>query len=96
MITPLKVDPDLAAKSLRIVWADGRKSEIPFARLREECPCAKCKAARDTAPSRVQIPLALTTKLLGWRRVGNYALHFSWGDSHSDGIFTYEMLREMT
>ena len=39
------------------------------------------------------LSMVLSTKLLEWKRLGNYALHFSWGDSHSEGIVAYDYLR---
>ena len=34
-------------------------------------------------------------KLINVIKVGNYAIRITWGDMHSDGIFTFEKLREM-
>ena len=91
MITPRKVEPDVAARELRILWSDGHRSAIPFQRLRDHCPCARCRTSREQG--RKPLAMVLTTKLDEWAKVGNYALRFSWGDSHSDGIFAYDVLR---
>ena len=32
---------------LRIEWSDGRESTLPVAELRQMCPCANCKIARE-------------------------------------------------
>ena len=34
-------------------------------------------------------------KLINVIKVGNYAIRITWGDMHSDGIFTFEKLRDM-
>ena len=91
MIAPRKIDADLEARELRVIWTDGHRSAIPFKTLRDHCPCARCRTARESG--RTQLQMVLTTKLLGWKRLGNYALHFSWGDSHSAGIVAYDFLR---
>ncbi len=91
MIVPRIVTPDPAAQVLRVTWADGHESAIPYTALRDHCPCARCREERDTG--RVPLRMALSTKLLEWKRLGNYALHFAWGDSHSEGIFAYDFLR---
>lgn len=91
MIAPRVVEPDHEAKTLRVTWADGHQSAIPFAALRDHCPCARCRDDREK--HRQQLRMALTTKLLAWKRIGNYALNFSWGDSHDEGFFAYDYLR---
>lgn len=93
MPVPRKTDPDLERRELRLVWNDGHASAIPFQRLRDHCPCARCRQAREDG--RKPLPMAMTTKLLQWQKVGNYALRFSWGDSHADGIFAFDVLRSL-
>jgi DUF971 family protein len=93
MLVPREVRPDLETRTLHLAWRDGGVSAIPFDKLRDHCPCARCKSTRDAG--RVPLKMVLTTKLLSWKRLGNYALHFAWGDSHSDGIFSYALLREL-
>jgi DUF971 family protein len=91
MIVPRDVRPDQATRTLHLKWADGHESAIPYQRLRDTCPCARCRDAREAG--RKPLAMTLTTKLDGWKRIGNYALNFSWGDSHSEGIFAYDFLR---
>lgn len=93
MITPRKVEPDVEAKVLRLLWSDGHRSEIPFQTLRDRCPCARCRSSREAG--RIALPMAMTTRLTAWRKVGNYALHFTWGDAHSEGIFAFDHLRSL-
>ena len=91
MIVPRNVEPDPQKRELHVLWADGHDSRIPYQSLRDRCPCAKCRDVRDQGKK--PFAMVLTTKLLAWKRIGNYALHFSWGDSHSEGIFAYDFLR---
>jgi DUF971 family protein len=91
MIVPRKVEPDPATRTLVVTWADGHESRIPYQRLRDHCPCARCRDERDKGVK--ALSMALTTKLDGWKRIGNYALNFSWGDSHGEGIYAYDYLR---
>ena len=91
MIVPRTVEPDPAKRELRVVWADGHESRIAYQALRDHCPCARCRDQRDAGKK--PLAMTLTTKLDAWRRIGNYALNFSWGDSHSEGIFAYDFLR---
>jgi DUF971 family protein len=93
MIVPRNVERDPAKRELHVVWADGHESRIPYQRLRDLCPCARCRDMR--AQGKKPLAMALTTKLDAWSRVGNYALTFSWGDSHGEGIFAYDFLRGM-
>lgn len=92
MIAPRVVEPDEDASTLRITWADDHESAIPYQALRDHCPCAHCKHARDQQQPIFLVP-GMSTRLLSWKRIGNYALNFSWGDSHTDGIFAYDYLR---
>jgi DUF971 family protein len=91
MIAPRSVRPDQESRTLHVTWADGHESAIPFQALRDRCPCARCVSSRKTG--RRALPMALATKLDEWKRVGNYALSFAWGDSHSEGIFAFDHLR---
>jgi DUF971 family protein len=91
MIVPRTVTPDPAKRELHVVWADGHESRIPYMRLRDHCPCARCRDQREAGKK--PLVMTLTTKLDSWKRIGNYALNFAWGDSHSEGIFAYDFLR---
>ncbi len=91
MIAARAVTTDQETQILGVTWADGHESAIPYATLRDLCPCARCRNTREEG--RPMLHMALTTRLLEWKRIGNYALNFSWGDSHDEGIFAYDYLR---
>ena len=87
---------DSAKHILVVKWKDGSTSEIPWATLREACPCAECATLRghgDADPLRLK--LAPNTNLVGVDYVGNYAVQPRWGDGHSAGLFTWNYLREL-
>lgn len=98
------LDADLndAAQTMEITWGDQHRSVYPLKYLRAECPCAQCRTERQEAkadpnPFRV---LNTGTSPESWRianleEVGRYGLKFTWGDSHSTGIYTFEYLREI-
>lgn len=100
----------LEEAGLRISWSDGSVVELPSEKLRRECPCATCRAARgDTShdkplampsakKSSLKILSASATEETQLRQVwaiGNYAIGIEWGDGHSSGIYTYEQLSQL-
>ena len=86
---------------LTIVWDDDHESSFTMIKLRKECPCATCKNARSSQsqdslkvlspaeiiPDNVQIKEA--------EIVGRYAVQFTWSDGHHEGIYSFDLLREM-
>lgn len=83
--------------SLQITWADQHVSQYTYTRLREQCPCAMCRAQQRSGG--VDALLAtMVAPNLGARDisvVGRYALNIVFGDGHDSGIFTFDMLREL-
>lgn len=80
---------------LSITWADQHVSKFTYVWLRENCPCALCRAlhrqggVEDVLASMVRpdiFPRNIET-------VGRYALTFAWNDGHDTGIYTFDMLR---
>lgn len=83
---------------LAIAWTDGSESYIKLSTLRRLCPCAECSGERDILgrlmkpPAR---PLTAESFRVGTTApVGGYAVQIFWGDGHSDGLYTYQKLRE--
>ena len=85
---------DAVRQILIVKWKDGPTSEIPWARLRDACPCAECANLHGNADP-LRLELAPNTNLVGVDYVGNYAVQPRWGDGHSAGIFTWNYLREL-
>lgn len=91
-VTSVELSKD--KRTLTLTWSDGQKSQLGARVLRQICPCASCvdewtkKLRHD--PERV--PESMTIE--GVAPVGNYAVALIFSDSHSTGIFTWELLRQ--
>jgi DUF971 family protein len=83
---------------LALAWGDGGESFIPLEKLRRNCPCAECQGEPD-ALGRVVVPERSygdrAFELLGFERVGGYALQMRWADGHHSGIYSFDLLRRL-
>ncbi|HSL59912.1 MAG TPA: DUF971 domain-containing protein [Acidimicrobiales bacterium] len=81
-------------ESVTVEFGDGRRCSFGLEELRQVCPCAGCRGARDRGqvpwptPSSPQ-PLTISTAEL----VGAWGLSITWNDGHSTGIYPWESLR---
>jgi len=93
-VAPTKVE--LAdGHRLQLKWADGLEQEFTAFQLRSECPCADCV---DEFSGQRKLDPATLDPDLGLEKIdamGRYALRLTFSDSHSSGLFTYCMLREL-
>ena len=86
-------------EELAIKWDDGTESFISLEKMRRNCPCASCHGETDVlgnvykGPPRELGPIAF--KLLRLNNVGGYALNPVWGDGHSTGLFSFELLKQL-
>lgn len=85
---------DLAPTAdLVVAWEDGKRSRVPFRRLRIECPCASCidewTGERRLDPATVPADV----RPEGLEPVGNYALRIRWSDGHETGLYSWRQLR---
>ncbi|MCU0371771.1 MAG: DUF971 domain-containing protein [Ignavibacteria bacterium] len=84
---------------LKITWNDGKISDIPLTKLRDECPCVNCKGESVIFES--YIPIKTPFKAAGYYEIesieamGNYAVSIKWKDGHDTGIYSWEILRKM-
>jgi DUF971 family protein len=91
-----KIHADRAAATLAIDWADGHATVYDFTALRWLCPCAYCRGEAglpgwlDSAPTLT----AEQTRMTDIHLVGNYAVSPHWGDGHSTGFYTFNLLRD--
>jgi DUF971 family protein len=86
------------ADELRITWSDGVEHQLPWSRLRANCPCAGCKSARSQPPDPFAIlkpEEAAPVRVAAMRPSGNYAYHIDFTDGHNTGIFPLELLRRL-
>ena len=81
---------------LALAWSDGQESYMALEDLRRGCPCAACQGEPD-AMGRVLKPQVQFTErsfqALKIEQLGGYALQVTWGDRHSSGIYTFDLLR---
>jgi DUF971 family protein len=97
MIAPALVQ--LIGDEVAIRWSDGAETFITAERLRAASPSAETKGERDVFGTQYggAGPRNFSgVKVLGWEKVGNYALRFGFSDGHSTGLYTYEYLRNLT
>ncbi|MGA2873211.1 MAG: DUF971 domain-containing protein [Candidatus Dormibacteria bacterium] len=93
--TPRRFGYDEPGRSLLVEWRDGGTSTIPFAALRQACPCALCRGEMGS-PGRFQGDPSLRAgedELSDVQLVGNYGLKAIWVDGHDTGIYRFEQLR---
>ncbi len=89
--TPERVE--VSAASVTIVWDDGGESLFSAEQLRDACPCAACREGRADGSGLIAPGGAPT--IAGARFVGSYAVNFTFGDGHGDGIYPFSMLRSL-
>lgn len=95
--TPIRIDADRAAGTLRLEWADSHRTEYDTVALRGMCPCAYCRGEAgqpgwlDTNPTLT----ADQTRLVDVALVGSYAIQPTWGDGHATGYHTFMLLRDL-
>ncbi|HMJ13706.1 MAG TPA: DUF971 domain-containing protein [Polyangiaceae bacterium] len=90
-ILPKGVKAPHGANVLEMTWADGRKFSYPHSILRGYCPCAGCQGHSGS----IRYQSGHNLDLRNIEQVGNYALSFEWGDSHSSGIYSFRYLRRL-
>lgn len=83
---------DVSKAAVTIVWEDGAESVLPAERIRDACPCAGCREAPATRPGLVLLDAVTVADA---RFVGNYAVNFTFGDGHGDGIYPFSLLRSL-
>ena len=90
---------DVYSSLLSIAWSSGKNSHINLKRLREACPCAFCSGEKDVfgnvykGEKQALTDNAFTIKSYSF--IGLYGLKITWGDLHSDGIYTVELVESL-
>ncbi len=106
--TPVKIER-AKKDGIRVSWRDGSVSELTGEKLRGACPCALCREERGDGshekpltptkkPSMLQVVESTKEQSLTLEQiqpVGNYAIRLIWGDGHNDGIYHFDLLREL-
>ena len=80
---------------LEIQWKDGHRSLYRVAYLRRACRCAAC--IDEWTGEQILDPESIPddVKPVRIEPVGNYAIHISWSDGHTSGIYSFEYLRKI-
>ena len=80
---------------LRLQFDDGVAGTIGLMDLRLHCPCATCRAARQTGRTVWPTgPGDQTLELSDAQLVGAWGLGVTWGDGHSTGIYPFSSLHD--
>lgn len=81
------------AESVTIAWTDGVSTVVSSERLRSSCPCAECREHESQARSIIQI--GNRSSISDAQLIGGYAVRFTFGDGHADGLYPYGILRQL-
>jgi DUF971 family protein len=104
----IPADPSLKPLALRrqgdglaIDWNDGLRTNVSWETLRSNCPCASCieERAKPPDPFKILSPRELAAvhpEPVQMVPRGYYAYLIVWNDGHDTGIFTLEMLRQLS
>lgn len=82
------------AHDVEVIWTDGHHSVYPAFALRLVCPCASCVNELTGEPMLDPATLTPDVHPLGLSVVGRYALHVSWSDGHTTGMYSFDLLRK--
>jgi len=86
----------IIGNEIAIAWDDGAETFLTFEKLRAASPSASNQGERDIFGHRYggdgprNFP---DVRVLGWSKVGNYAIRFDFSDGHNTGLYTYDYLR---
>ena len=92
------VNIQLIGREVAIVWDDGAESYFGFEKLRAASPSASNVGERDILGNRYggDGPKNFAgVEVVGWERVGNYALRFDFSDGHRTGLYSFDYLRQL-
>ena len=83
------------ARTLSVLWEDGRRDDIDVRDLRLGCRCALCREEMSGRP--LLDPKSVRPDVTPRRiaSVGNYAIAVNWNDGHDSGIYSFEHLRAL-
>ena len=84
-----------------VTWQCGRITSFPMAFLRKNCPCATCKdASKENKPKDPFKLLPSDPKdpdqAMRIDPVGRYAIRISWADGHATGLYSFDVLKDLS
>jgi DUF971 family protein len=78
---------------IEIEWeAHSHLASYPARDLRLACRCASCQEEMTGQPILDPAMVPADVRALDLKLVGGYAVHFTWSDGHSTGIYPWEYL----
>ena len=82
---------------VRVEWEDGHQSVYPWRHLRQSCPCASCRNGEGGPSEPLALPVIQEGEavLVDMEQVGNYGIRLVWQDGHDDGIYSWDLLRQL-
>lgn len=98
MAMPQPLDVQLIGVEVAIRWDDGGESYITASTLRAASPSASVRGERDIFGHQYggEVPRSYVgVEVLGWDKVGNYALRFEFSDGHNTGLYSFDLLRRL-
>ena len=93
-VTPTEIRKK-TGEGMVIRWQDDHASTLSARYLRGLCPCAQCVSEVSGQRLVSDEHIAPDVSIEAARTVGNYALHFSFSDGHTTGIYSFEYLRRI-
>ena len=96
MHTPFNIQ--LIGDEVAIAWDDGAESYYSSEKLRAASPSAETQGERDILGNQYggdgprKFP---GVQVIGWERIGNYAVRFDFSDGHRTGLYSYDYLRTL-
>lgn len=89
----------LLEDEIAVKWDDNHETYISLKTLRDKCPCAFCSGEKDVFGNvykgpKKELPY-IAYKINNFKKIGHYAIRFFWNDNHSDGLYTYNLLRTL-
>lgn len=94
----LPADIQLIGRELAIRWEDGAESYLSVPDLRKASPSAEVSGEQDIFGQNSGGEVGVDHQdvdLVGWKKVGNYAIQFQFSDGHQTGIYSYDYLRAL-
>lgn len=92
------VNIQLIGREVAIAWDDGVETYYTFENLRAASPSASNQGERDILGNRYGGDGAKTfpgVEVVGWERIGNYAVRFDFSDGHRTGLYSFDYLRKL-
>ena len=93
------IDYFISNKMIVLKLEEGLEISITLDVLRKSCPCANCGGEKDVFGNIYKGPIKELNdsafKIQQLSLVGHYAIRIFWEDGHSNGIYTFDLLKNL-